>query len=87
MVAYYGSVEEFDAFKTGHPALGSIRGCDFYFTDVTEVAASYAAGLEPLPPIHQRTGQLLPLDPLRSVPVVDLSDEERAALRELGYVD
>ena len=57
------------------------------FRELAALAKSYAAGLDPRPPIHQDTGRLLPLDPLRPVPAVELSDEETAALRELGYVD
>jgi len=57
------------------------------FRELAALAHSYAAGLDPRPPIHQTTGRLLPMDPLRSVPVVDLSQGQAAALRELGYLN
>lgn len=57
------------------------------FEALSERAASWQQGRVPRPAIHQRTGRLLPPDPGAAVPQVELSPEDRAKLRELGYAD
>ena len=57
------------------------------FRELAALVKSYESRLDPRPPIHQKTGRVLPMDPLRSVPSVELSPEQADALRELGYVD
>ena len=56
------------------------------FHRLAALAESYAGGLEAQPPIHQKTGRLLPMDPMVAVPSVELSEQDAAALRELGYL-
>ena len=57
------------------------------FSELSGLAERYVETLEPRPPIHQKTGRVLPMDPQAAVPDVELSEAERAALRELGYGD
>ena len=87
--AYFGDAEGllFDLAQDPGERVNLRRERPEAFRELAALAKSYTAGLDPRPPIHQETGRLLPLDPLRSVPAVELSDEETAALRELGYVD
>ena len=48
--------------------------------------AAYEASLVPGKPLHQKTGELLPPEPIASPEPVDLSDEQRERLRQLGYL-
>ena len=57
--------------------------------DVFEVlgarARAYESGLNPIPPVHQATGEPLTGDPEQDD--IDLSEEEMEKLRALGYVE